>query len=262
MSRASAVRGQARSHRHTRASRLAAISALADGSHLAMGMALPEMSRVGKGPFFRATSRLAMESASPAAGHLAVGAGLPAKSRLLSSGAACLLALCLAVSFPAFAVVLPPAVAAQHPELDRVGGGEMRWLGFKLYDAALWASVSGEGATAGEHLLSIRYARAVSTERLVAVSLDEMRRLGFTDEAMLARWGEALAEVLPSVAAGDTLAALHRPGQGATFWHQGQPRGEIRDPELARAFFAIWLDERTREPQLRAQLLGLAEAGR
>ena len=75
---------------------------------------------------------------------------------------------------------------------------------------------------------------------------------------------EAMAAHLEShsVQAGDTLAALHRPGEGARFWHQGQPSGEIRDPELARAFFAIWLDPRTREPQLRAQLLGLADGGR
>jgi hypothetical protein len=30
----------------------------------------------------------------------------------------------------------------------------------------------------------------------------------------------------------------------------------LADPQLARAFFAIWLDARTREPQLRARLLG------
>ena len=173
-----------------------------------------------------------------------------------------LLALCLALSFPAFAVVLPPSVAAQHPKFDRVGGGEMRWLGFKLYDAALWASARGEAAMGDAHVLSIRYARAISSERLVSVSLDEMRRLGVADEARLARWGEALAAALPSVEAGDTLAALHRPGEGARFWHQGQPSGEIRDAELARAFFAIWLDPRTREPELRAQLLGLADGGR
>jgi len=187
---------------------------------------------------------------------------LPAKSRPVPHRAACILALCLALSFPAFAVVLPPAVAAQHPELDRVGGGEMRWLGFKLYDAALWARARGEAAVGDAHALSIRYARAISSERLVSVSLDEIRRLGVSDEALLARWGEALAAALPSVEAGDTLAALHRPGEGARFWHQGEPSGEIRDPDLARAFFAIWLDPRTREPQLRAQLLGLADAER
>lgn len=82
-----------------------------------------------------------------------------------------ILALCLALGFPAFAVVLPPAVAAQHPEFDRVGGGEMRWLGFKLYDAALWASARGEAAMGDAHVLSIRYSRAIGSERLVAVSL-------------------------------------------------------------------------------------------
>mgnify|MGYP006206942581 CR=1 FL=1 len=130
-------------------------------------------------------------------------------------------------------------------------------------EAALRLALPFVEAAVGEaHALSIRYARAISSERLVSVSLDEIRRLGVSDEARLTRWGEALAAALPSVEAGDTLAALHRPGEGARFWHQGEPSGEIRDPDLARAFFAIWLDPRTREPQLRAQLLGLADGGR
>ena len=157
------------------------------------------------------------------------------------------------------AVALPPAARALETGLEQVGRGELRWLGFKLYDAALWSGARGEAAIDGAHVLSIRYARAVSSARLVALSLDEMRRLGLADEDRLARWGEALAAVLPSVEAGDTLAGLHRPGQGATFWHQGRPSGALGDPELARAFFAIWLDPRTREPGLRAQLLGLAD---
>ncbi|MDI3514711.1 MAG: hypothetical protein PWP40_1940 [Rhodocyclaceae bacterium] len=245
MLRAPSVRGRARGHGLAPVSPRAGKSGLRDDRCLAAGSALAAMGRPAVGSAW-----------------LAVGAGLPAKQQLLSRCAACMVALCLMLSAPAFAVVLPPSVQAQHPELDQVGGGEMRWLGFKLYDAALWASARGEAAVGGAHVLSIRYARAIGSERLVAVSLDEMRRLGFTDEEQLARWGEALAAVLPSVAAGDTLAALHRPGEGALFWHQDRPSGEIRDPELARAFFAIWLDPRTREPQLRAQLLGLAEGGR
>lgn len=172
------------------------------------------------------------------------------------------LMLALGAAVPAAAVGLPAAVQAVAAPLERIGEGEMRWLGFKLYDAALWAGARGEAAVEGEHVLSIRYARAISGEWLVSVSVNEMRRLGFTDEVRLARWREALADALPSVAAGDTLAALHRPGEGARFWHQGRPSGEIDDPELAHAFFAIWLDPRTREPQLRAQLLGLAKAAR
>lgn len=93
MFRAQSVRG------HEHALRLAGTSAMPDGGRLAQGPVLP------------------------AIGRLAVGAGLPAKSRLVLHRAVCLLALCLALSFPAFAVVLPPSVAEQHPELGRAGGG-------------------------------------------------------------------------------------------------------------------------------------------
>ena len=43
---------------------------------------------------------------------------------------------------------------------------------------------------------------------------------------------------------------------GAEFFPLGRSTGAIRDPEFARVFFSIWLDPRTREPKLRAALLG------
>lgn len=181
-----------------------------------------------------------------------------------------LLAGALLAAAPSFARELPPALQGG---LQRVGEGELRWFGLKLYDAALWAMpdaaaepVDDEAEVAqvlaADHALSIRYARAVSSARLVELSLGEMRRLGYEDEAQLARWAQALACALPSVEAGETLVGLHRPGEGAQFWHQGQPTAALEDAELAAAFFAIWLDPRTREPRLRAQLLGLAERAR
>lgn len=193
---------------------------------------------------------------------LATTVAIPRARAAALHAATLLLVLVLVAAPSAMAVGLPPGAQVAATPLEQVGQGEMRWLGFKLYDAALWASARGEAAMDEAHVLSIRYARAISSERLVAVSLDEMRRLGFDDEVQLTRWGEALAAALPSVEAGDTLAALHRPGAGALFWHQDRLRGEITDPELARAFFAIWLDPRTREPRLRAQLLGLADSSR
>ena len=54
--------------------------------------------------------------------------------------------------------------------------------------------------------------------------------------------------MVAAIAAGETLSGLHRPGRGAAFWHDGRATAELDDPALAQAFFAIWLDERTREP--------------
>jgi len=51
------------------------------------------------------------------------------------------------------------------------------------------------------------------------------------------------------------IVGVSLPGRGAAFFHDGRPVGEVADPEFARAFFAIWLDARTRAPELRARLL-------
>lgn len=157
------------------------------------------------------------------------------------------------------AALPPPAVAAAAElggALAPLGQGEMRWFGFTLYDAALWAPPGGWAAD-GVFALSIQYRRPIAAERLVAASIDELRRLGYDDEARLAQWEKALAAALPSVAAGDTLTGVHLPGRGAQFWHGERATATIADAELARAFFAIWLDPRTREPALRARLLGM-----
>ena len=175
---------------------------------------------------------------------------------------ALLLAGALALAQPAAAVALPRPVLATAGALQMAGTGEMRWFGLKLYDAALWVEAPPPGGTGlpldKPYALALRYARSISGEALVTASLDEIRRLGEGDEGRLARWKPLLEKALPSVAPGDTLVGLHEPGRGASFWHQGQLTARIDDPQLAGAFFGIWLDARTREPQLRARLLGLA----
>ena len=196
-------------------------------------------------------------------------------TRPRSSGLRALaLAGALVLGQPAAAVTLPRPVLATAGALQMAGSGEMRWFGLKLYDAALWVQPGAQPgvqpgadaaptAGAGQPLnkpyaLALRYTRSISGEALVTASLDEIRRLGEGDEGRLARWKPLLEKALPSVAPGDTLVGLHEPGRGASFWHQGQLTARIDDPQLAGAFFGIWLDARTREPQLRARLLGLA----
>jgi hypothetical protein len=42
---------------------------------------------------------------------------------------------------------------------------------------------------------------------------------------------------------------------GVEFWVNGQRTGAVADPQFARLFFGIWLDERSSQPRLRSQLL-------
>lgn len=179
---------------------------------------------------------------------------------------ACIIAIlgtfCLVV-LPAGAVAeLPPAVAAVTGTLQPRGTGKASWFGFKLYDATLWVEPGRRAwpAEQGNIALAITYARSIAANQLVDTSIDEMRRLGLGDEARMANWREFLVRALPSVSAGETLIGLLEPQRGARFWHEGRLTAEVADAEFARAFFSIWLDDRTREPGLRERLLGRRQA--
>lgn len=186
------------------------------------------------------------------------------KPLALPSGRTALAAALLVVATAAAAmpgIRLPAGVETLAGGLAPRGQAELRWFGLKVYDAALWSPAPSWSAER-PHALEIRYTRDISGARLVDTSIDEIRRLGHDDDARLQRWRTALATVLPDVAAGDTLVGLHLPGRGAHFWHGERRLGDIADPALAQAFFAIWLDARSREPAMRAQLLGAAPPAR
>lgn len=154
------------------------------------------------------------------------------------------------------AVGLVAAAGDVLPKDWRVQGqGEMRWFGFRLYQASLWAQ-HGRWQAGLPYALELRYARDIPSGRLVQASIEEMARLAGADAERLARWKLDLERVFPDVRAGDVIHGVHLPQRGAEFYHQGRLTGRIDDVEFASAFFAIWLDPRTREPALRASLLG------
>lgn len=168
-----------------------------------------------------------------------------------------LLGLLLFASACSFAQVPAGTTDLLH-DPKPLGSGEMRWFGIKLYDATLWAS-GGRYAPEGGFALSLRYARDFDGLRLARASIDEIRRLGERDDARLARWQSQLEGVFPNVKAGEVITGVKLADGSARFFHQGQALPAVEDRALSDAFFAIWLDPRTREPALRAKLL--AEAG-
>jgi len=132
------------------------------------------------------------------------------------------------------------------------GSGEMRFFGFRLYRATLW--VAGNSIDTAPFALTLNYQRDISRQQLVNSSVDEMRRTG-TPEATAEKWRTDLERVFPDVREGDRIIGMHLPGVGARFYHQGKITGEVNDPEFSRRFFAIWLDPKTRSPDVRALLL-------
>jgi len=159
--------------------------------------------------------------------------------------------------------VAPPVVAATLAQPRLAGSAPFTFWGFEVYQARLWVEPGFDsGALARQRFaLELGYQRNFKGRDIAQRSLDEMRRIGTISDAQAQAWLQAMAAAFPDVAPGDRLTGLHLPGQGARFLANGQPRGDIADPEFARLFFGIWLSERTSEPRLRLALLGQGQAG-
>ena len=156
------------------------------------------------------------------------------------------------------ATTLPPEVASELPGARVQGGGRMRVFGFHVYDARLFTGNAPVGAdwAAAPLALELQYGRAFGGADIAERSLTEMRRQGEIAAATGERWLTAMKSLFPDVRAGDRITGLLRPDGTTRIFHNGQPRGEVRDADFTRLFFGIWLSPRTSEPALRNALLG------
>lgn len=151
------------------------------------------------------------------------------------------------------ATSLAEAWRSMLPGSTQVGQGQLTRFGWSIYQAQLW-SQTGTFDPAQPFALRLIYERNIPESRIVQASLDEMLKLGAPVQERPG-WRAVLEQVIDDVKKGESLTGVYQPGQGATFFH-GDKRTGVMDEELARHFFAIWLDPRTSEPSLRQALLG------
>ena len=140
------------------------------------------------------------------------------------------------------------------------GSGVLRFFGFKAYDAYLWSSGGNTNPLLGNlpFALEIEYSTSLRAEEIVNVSLVEMARVRRLSEEQVKTWNQEMQRSFPSVKPGDRLLGVQVPAAGTRFFHNGRLVSEINDPAFGNAFFAIWLDEQTKRPELRRDLLGAA----
>ncbi len=159
--------------------------------------------------------------------------------------------------------VANPNAAYSRPEVASLGGVvptvpvRLRVWGFEVYDARLWTPL---GFRHGQYTqfpfaLELQYLRKLEGVAIASRSIDEMRRVGPFSDAQAQSWLAAMRELFPDVRQGERITGINLPGLGAEFWVNGQRVGVVKDPAFARLFFGIWIDERTSEPKMRAQLL-------
>jgi hypothetical protein len=139
--------------------------------------------------------------------------------------------------------------------LELVGQARLQVLFWKVFDAELY-SPSGTWRGAPPYALSLTYLRNLSGERIAERSVREIREQGFTDELTLARWYELLRNLIPDVGANDEIIGVAQSSGATHFYLNGKLIGGIAEPEFTERFFAIWLGERTSQPDMRVALIG------
>lgn len=163
---------------------------------------------------------------------------------------------------PSRAATLPQPVLEQGYALQKVGAGELRWLGIAIYQASLWTSTgSFTGFGSPETVaLSLDYQRAFKRDDLIRITDTAWRRLGTTDPAERERWLAELRHTWSDVGPGQnvTTVVIHN---GPTRFYDRRGRfGQVDDPAFGPAFLSIWLDPRSVVGDLRIRLLGGRDA--
>ena len=200
------------------------------------------------------------------------------KSELCTPLIAILLALFLPVPMQTAAAQTPPSQAPQTGPAVRSaepqaappaellpygaqwsyrGSGVLRFFSFKVYDATLWLAGSDQQFSfARPFALEIRYDTSVKGKDISNTSLIELQRLTQSSPEQITAWAILLDSIFVDVQRADQLIGLHLPGIGVRFLLNGKLIGESPDLKFSEAFFKIWLDPKTKRPELRAALLG------
>lgn len=138
-----------------------------------------------------------------------------------------------------------------------VGQGKFTFWGLDVYHASLW---TGDNPLLPEQwhtqslALELRYLRDFDGKDIAKRSLDEINSQSTLAKDKAQAWLKAMEDVFPNVRKGQSLTGIYLADKGAQFLFDNTVLGELKDPELAKRFFAIWLSPQTSAPDLRQKL--------
>jgi hypothetical protein len=159
----------------------------------------------------------------------------------------------------AAAKTLPEPVVRGDYQMQRVGAGQLSWLGRPVYEASLWTPGGRfEGYIPGEPVaLSLWYQRDFSRDELIRITSTAWRLLGSVPPAQRERWITTLRTFWSDVGPGQNVTTVVIPGRATRFYDHRGFMGQVDDPAFGPAFLSIWLDPSSVVGDLRVQLLGI-----
>ncbi len=138
-----------------------------------------------------------------------------------------------------------------------IGQAKFTYWGIDIYQASLWSSdsnLSPEQWDSKPLALELLYLRDFKGADIAKRSIDEIHGQSPLPKPKAQAWQKNLESLLPNVGKGQTLTGIYLPNAGMQLMFDGAYLGEIKDPELAKKFFDIWLSKQTSAPDLRKKL--------
>ena len=141
----------------------------------------------------------------------------------------------------------------QSPKL--IGEGMLKVLMWEIYDLRFYT----DGTTFSwqdKFMLEFDYSRELKKESVIDASLNEFKLQPNVTDKDIEAWKVYLEQVIQSVQKGTKASIMWVPEGQIVFNYEGSAPSTIENEDFARAFFNIWLGEKTSRPKLRSQLLG------
>lgn len=147
-------------------------------------------------------------------------------------------------------------VEKTNPVIE-VGKANFSFLMWDIYNSQLATSTGKYPLTDQEDTLvyTINYKRDISSKDLVERTIEQWEHLE-VGEDIYAPYITTLNAIWPNIKKGDSLALVSNKS-GSGFYYNNAFVGNIANAEFSSLFLSIWLSERTSEPELRQQLLGV-----
>lgn len=149
-------------------------------------------------------------------------------------------------------------------DLYKHGQGTMQVYFWKLYDAEFYLPSKTLDLTDYPQALKITYLRDIKKKDLIEATKEQWQHIGLTHDNQN-NWLQLLDEIWPDINKNDTLVIRVDNSGASQFFYQKAGGntltllGDVADPEFGKSFLAIWLSSKTSRPDLREQLLGLAD---
>jgi hypothetical protein len=140
----------------------------------------------------------------------------------------------------------PEHIQLEDARLEMLGNGVMRYLGFRLYSAALYreAGQGGDGLIVDRRtMLILKYDRRIRADQITEAATKNLEQNPTLDLPVLRGRLNQIFRAFRDVNKGDEYALLYIPEQGTRLYFNGREDALIEGFDFASAFFGIWLSD-------------------